>query len=163
MPFKKRGLTMFRDWEPDIQFNRDIDRLLVTTSRGDTFVAATGPEADDGTTFVVDKQFMPQNLAELPHQLMKVRPLPLEWDASAFPWEIFLHDGEMTDYGPFLLTEAVGIGWQCTMSAHFTITCIDPVRVDEIDRTQLARTVRGLQFGIFNVDELAIYNQAIRF
>lgn len=162
MPFKKRGLTMFRDWEPDTRFDATTDRLLVSTSRRDTFIAATGPEGDEGTTFVMDHAFMPNNLASLPMQLKKERSLPLEWDASAFAWEVFLFDGEMTDFGPYLLTEAVGIGWQRSISANFTITSIEPVHIADINRSHLSRVLRGLQFGVFNVNELAMYDEALR-
>lgn len=162
MAFRKRGLTSLRDWEPDTEFNEATDRLLVATSKGDEFIARMGPEDDDGSTFIVDKQFMPSNLASLPHKLKRFRSLPLEWDAAQFPWETFLYDGEMTHDGPYLLVEAVGIGWTCPINADFTIAHIEPVHIDDVAPIQLAKELRGVHFGEFTVNESALYDEAMR-
>ncbi len=159
MPFKKRGITMLQDWEPDDCFDEATDRLLVTTSRGDTFVAAIGPEADDGRTKVVDKQFMTNELLDLPRQLMLARHTELEWDAATFPWEVFLYDGNMTSCGPFLVGEAAAAGWTRPIFSEVTIEYIEPIKVSEINPKRLARSIRGLVFGEFTFNEGYVFDQ----
>jgi hypothetical protein len=162
MPFRKRGLTMFRDWEPDEHFDPSTDRLLVTTSWGEAFVARANPENDDSSSFVIDKAFMPDNLTGIPRQLKLHRSLPLEWDASAYPWEVFLYDSEMTSDGLGIEMMAVGTGWSLPIRTSLTIAGITPILLRDIRPKRLARDLGGLSFGEFNVRDEIMWNEAMR-
>ena len=161
MPYRKRGLTMFRDWEPDSKdFDPEVDRLLVTTSWHDTFVVRSGPNSGDSLDHIIDPEFMPNNLRNIPRQLATHRTLPFEWDATKHPWYIFLYDGEMTGGGPFILMEAVGIGWTRPITCSVTIDSIESVRVEDINRRKLCVDMQGVRFGEFTLNESAMINDA---
>lgn len=162
MPYKKLGLHMFRDWEPDDQHDAEIDRLLVTTSWGDTFVVRSGPGSGDGLDHVIDPNFMPDNLALIPSELRLYRTVPLDWDATKFPWFIFLYDGEMTSGGPRIEMEAVGTGWTRSITTSLTIEEIRPLRKDEISHGDVSDGLRGVTFGEFIVRESVMYDEAIK-
>ena len=157
MPYRQRGLTMFRDWEPDSKdFDPEVDRLLVTTSWHDTFVVRSGPNSGDSLDHIIDPEFMPNNLRNIPRQLATHRTLPFEWDATKHPWYIFLYDGEMTGSGPFILMEAVGIGWTRPITCSVTIDSIESVRVEDINRRKLCVDMQGVRFGEFTLNEDAM-------
>lgn len=157
MPYQERGLTMFRNWEPNPQdFDPEVDRLLVTTSWNDTFVVRPGPNSGDSLDHVIDPQFMPSNLQEIPRQLKLYRTLPFQWDASQHPWYIFLYDGEMTAGGPFIEMEAIGVGWTRPIRCSTTIQRIQPVRIEDIDPKRLCVDLDGVHFGEFTLNEDAM-------
>lgn len=106
MPFKQKGLVLFRDWEPDEHYDPYEDRLLVTTDWGDTLVASLKPEGSDSLNLIVDPEYMPENLAEIPREL-RYHSVPLNWVATKLPWFIFLYDGAMTGSGPLVETGAL--------------------------------------------------------
>lgn len=157
MPYKERGLTMFRNWEPDPKdFDPEVDRLLVTTNWGDTFVVRPGPNSGDSLDHVIDPLFMPDNMGNIPKQLKTYRTLPFDWDASKHPWYIFLYDGEMTSGGPFIEMEAVGIGWTRPIRCSVTIERIVPVCIEDIKRRELCVDLTGVHFGEFTLNEDAM-------
>lgn len=163
MPYKKRGLHMFNDWEPDDQFNPEVDRLLVTTQWGDVIVVRSLPDGEEGQLNpIIDPDFMPDNLAQLPHELRQHRTLPLNWDPAAFPWFVLLYDGQMSSNGPFIEMEAVGTGWTRSITTVVTIDDIRLIRKDEISPDQVSDCFRGLHFDEFNVREAIMYNEAFR-
>lgn len=163
MPYKKRGLQLLNDWELGTQFDPEVDRLLVTTMAGDVIVVRTFPEGEPGhLNPVIDPDFMPENLALIPHQLKLDRSLPLEWDATKFPWFIFLYDGEMTSDGPFIDMEAVGTGWTRPIRTDVPIQDIRAVRRDEIVSSEVSKTFQRAYFGEFNVLTHEMYNEALR-
>lgn len=160
MPFRKRHLAMLRDWEPDEQFDPEVDRLLVTMSNGDLIVIKAGPREDEGTSLVLDMNYLPLSLANVAKDL-RHRTVPLEWRADMYPWDIFVFDGTMTWHGPTLAMQAVGLGWSRTIDSRFIIEQIEPVRVEQPSRSDISLELSGLTFGEYCVNEEAMYNEAL--
>lgn len=162
MTFRRRGIELFKDWEPSEWFEPDNDRLLVTTSWQDCFVVSPGPAEDDGTTLLIDSEFMPQNLREIPRIVRNCRTLPLEWDVTQYPWNIFIFDGDMTHDGPLIEMLAGGVGWTMTILSELTIDTIMPISRSDISRRDLSLTMEGLTFGEPVINQNAIYDEALR-
>lgn len=148
---------MLRDLEPNpVDFDPEVDRLLITTSWNDTFVVRQGPNSSDSFNHIIDPQFMPDNLKRIPRKLRYEGGLSFPWDANDYPWYVFLYDGEMTGGGPFVDLRAVGLGWRLPISAHVTIVKAVSVRIDQIDTNELCQDLSGIRFGDFEVFEDAM-------
>jgi len=160
MAFVRLGTTMLCEWGPGDDFDQETDRLLVTTSLGETFVARSRPEEADGRPFVMDKAFLPKNLTAIPEGLGVYRTLPLPWDAVNFAWEIFLYDGKMTPEGPCLVFDAVGLGWTRTITTELTIDHIEPVKLEDIKRKGLALELHGIEFEQYTYDVVTLFEAA---
>lgn len=164
MPYRKRGLTLFRDWEPDEAFDPRVDRLLVITDWGDVFVAGCNPENMDSSSLVIDRKFMPDHLARIPGELQHYQReiIPRSWDATLYPWEIFLYDGDMTPDGPVIEMEAVGLGWTRSIRSTVVIDHIKPIHLHDIDPSRIAPIINGLSMGQFNVREEIMHSEILR-
>lgn len=150
MPFKQRGLAILRDWMADEDFDLEVDRLLLKTNWGDTFLAALDPNNSNRDSFIVDPTYMPENLALITMEL-RTQFGERGREAAKEPWHLKLYDGEMTASGPKLEMMAIGAGWSMPVRAGFGLVSITPVRVDELDSSQLVRIIDGVYFGQINV------------
>ncbi len=162
MPYKKRGFYTIREWVPDDDFDPEVDRLLITTDWGDTFVACMAPDGTDSLSLIVDPEFMPDNLGTIPSEL-RYRTVPLNWDATKLPWYIFLYDGEMTGSGPKIDMVAVGTGgWTRPIRTSLVYASIESVRKQDIITKHLAHNIDGVYFGEYTINEAAMYDVAIK-
>lgn len=160
MPFQKRHIAMLNDWAPNESFEPEVDRLLVTLSSRELLVVQMGPKEDEGTTLVLDLEYMPLNLLNVAHNL-RHRTVPLNWRAEMYPWDIFVFDEKMTSDGPPISFEAAGLGWFCTIKCEHIIDRVEPVRKEELACINLTRKLSGLTFGEYNIVEAVMYNEAL--
>lgn len=140
MPFHNRNLHMLKNWEPDTTFDPTTDRLLVTTSWGDTFVAYWHKNAvEDHGHLAIDMDFPPENLQEIPGSLELYQNFH-----TSENWYVFIYDGDLTENGPRLDLIAAGDGWSWNISTSLSIASIEPVTLDEIDPTAVSSILGGI-------------------
>ncbi|MGH7218517.1 MAG: hypothetical protein ACREGE_03705 [Candidatus Microsaccharimonas sp.] len=140
MSFHNRNLHMLKNWEPDSTFDPAIDRLLVTTDWDDTFVAYWHKNAiGEQGHLAIDKDFLPENLQELPLALKLYHGLPADDN-----WHVFIYDGDLTASGPRLDITAIGSGWSWSIGTSLGIADIEPVTLDQIDPTKVSPILGGI-------------------
>ena len=162
MPFKQGGPHTFKGWGWGDYFDPLIDRLLVTTSLHDVFVVRSGPEEDEGTTHVIDEQFMPANLKTIPSDLMRTAIPPPDWNLMAYPWRIFIGDGEQGQYGSSVNMLAAGLGWEQELTLGFTIERIEQVLLDDIKPKHTSHGIFGVHPSRYTIDNNAVAEDLLR-
>lgn len=141
MPFKKRDLHLLTGWEPlRSYYYPDHDRLEVVTSEGDKLVLRWSSAHADSGSIIIDPNFMPQPLSDMPTLVKKHAGI----DVTSDSWSVKVMDGPLTYDGPVIEFLVEGGGWQWRIYSLLTIAAITPMQLEYINQQGVARTLRGV-------------------
>ncbi len=148
MPFKKRDIPSFNAWEPGKDFKSNVDRLLISTTFNDTFVAKWSTDRASSGHLIMDPDFLPQNIQNIPRRIRNEHRIDVL--ASGHPWQVNLHDGVLAaGGGHFIEMTVIGNGWILEVTSSVSPTDIKPANRARINRRELCHDLDGIRFGEF--------------